>query len=1194
MVLTEQRRAVASSAFSSPRSTLPVPTALRRRFRILRLLGSGAEGSVYLARDLGPGGGCLSLKLLNPPARNSLPQLRLRLSALARIDHPNIARILDFDVAGHRDCLWIAREYVAGEELGRFSAREDRSRWSFIPRLLEGVARALLQFHDRGLAHGDLRPANILCSRTPEGPMLKLIDGGIALPSQEIPSQQMLHFRRQDLRAVGATFYTALTGKTADRRVDPRRWNPEIPRWINRLILRLLVPYAPDGLGSAEAFLEEILRQSRSPLRGRRLDVTLSKPPLVGRDRELAALRDSIERTGTGRRHPGSLLLSGESGSGKSALLREAQVFARALGVPFVSARAPAGEGLPYEPIFQITQALTALHGWHDALTSRPSRTPAELTRALSRLLRRAAKRGPCVLALDDAQSITSEAAEIVRGTANALATEEAPILFLIAVRGEERARRWIEGLGRASETLPLGELAPEATASMVRIALGLPPDDALVRRLHDLTGGNPGLLLTSLELLRPQLRREGSSVGVASLEALPVPRDTKAAAATLASLLEPRLLQAAKALSVHPGFLKDTICRDILGPLEDDDPLILLASRGVLRRVSLHTYEWASTALRHELYGRLNRESRERLHGDFARAGRLWMRPGHLNSHLFQAYHLARTERSNRACVHALAAAKLLAGVFRYGEAADYYELALRLLPSGAASASVAILRSLQTACRKGGLHRRGKRVSLELLRRRPSQAQYAAAAYFIGLVDGTAAAVLFIDRALRSRCRRSPGGSALLLSKRALALAVLGRTASANRSARRAEVYVAECRDPATAADVHIDLGSVHFTRGNLTQASDYYQIALELARRARDSGREAALCDNISLALRAQLRYAAALRYARRGLAIKLRRGLLYDSAATRGVLGVLLEDTGDHEAGKSEFLRARETFRARGDTLRQAWAAYSIGSIHLALEQHPEAVEWFDRTLDEAPKDSRNGLALAAHAGKVQVFISTGDLEKAHAALRAGSLHVHPGAGFEALLAWDRARTLLALASGQLTRARERLREARRKLARSEAQIYALQFRLIRLMVDLSKGSSAEIVDRAEALISVLESAGLRSLHGEALFLGAEASLKIGDLRRARVLLHRIDPLLESQPQPSYRIRRDLLRSRLAGSQAEQIRASLDAYRLAIKHELWPLVHTAALQLGQSYEAREDYSSALKYYQEAGAYAGNRSA
>src|SRR6185503_14086272 len=105
----------------------PVPAPLLRRFRILRRLGSGAEGAVFLAEDRTPGGGRLSLKILDRPAPKALPELRLRLSALARIDHPNIARILDFDVADDGRCLWIAREYVAGDDLSRFSTGDRES-----------------------------------------------------------------------------------------------------------------------------------------------------------------------------------------------------------------------------------------------------------------------------------------------------------------------------------------------------------------------------------------------------------------------------------------------------------------------------------------------------------------------------------------------------------------------------------------------------------------------------------------------------------------------------------------------------------------------------------------------------------------------------------------------------------------------------------------------------------------------------------------------------------------------------------------------------------------------------------------------------------------------------------------------------------------------------------------------------------
>jgi tetratricopeptide (TPR) repeat protein len=132
------------------------------------------------------------------------------------------------------------------------------------------------------------------------------------------------------------------------------------------------------------------------------------------------------------------------------------------------------------------------------------------------------------------------------------------------------------------------------------------------------------------------------------------------------------------------------------------------------------------------------------------------------------------------------------------------------------------------------------------------------------------------------------------------------------------------------------------------------------------------------------------------------------------------------------------------------------------------------------------------------------------------------------------------------------------------------------------------------NRIDDLIATLEPTGLRPLLCDATLLGAEAAVQQGDVRRARFLLSRADPLLKLQPQPSFRIRRELLRSRLAASHAERISAALEAFRQATRHELRPLIRTAALHLGKTYEAREDYSSALKYYQEAGNDAGHRSA
>jgi len=180
------------------------------------------------------------------------------------------------------------------------------------------------------------------------------------------------------------------------------------------------------------------------------------------------------------------------------------------------------------------------------------------------------------------------------------------------------------------------------------------------------------------------------------------------------------------------------------------------------------------------------------------------------------------------------------------------------------------------------------------------------------------------------------------------------------------------------------------------------------------------------------------------------------------------------------------------------------------------------------------------------------------------------------------------------SGKPAEARTLLHEAERELARVPAHSYALQFRLMALALDLSSGKPEQVCERAEALISVLDAAGLRVLLCEARLLCGEAALRTGDVRRARFQLARLQPLLELQPQPSFRIRRDLLKSRLEGPIAERIHASLDAFRLATKHELLPLIQAAALEVGRGYEAREDYASAIKYYQEAGQHAGTRSA
>src|SRR6185436_9238229 len=147
-------------------------------YRIVREIGRGGMGAVYLAeRADGQFEQEVALKLIARAAASDETRRRFlgERQILARLNHPNIARLVDGAVteAGQ---LWFAMEYVAGTPITRHC--DERS----LPiderlRLFADVCDAVRYAHRNLIVHRDLKPSNILV--TPDG-MVKLLDFGIA------------------------------------------------------------------------------------------------------------------------------------------------------------------------------------------------------------------------------------------------------------------------------------------------------------------------------------------------------------------------------------------------------------------------------------------------------------------------------------------------------------------------------------------------------------------------------------------------------------------------------------------------------------------------------------------------------------------------------------------------------------------------------------------------------------------------------------------------------------------------------------------------------------------------------------------------------------------------------------------------------------------------------------------------------
>jgi serine/threonine protein kinase len=150
--------------------------AIIARYRILKKLGAGGMGEVYLAEDMELGRKA-ALKFL-PPQYNADPELKARFKrearAAAALNHPHIITI--YDIGEHQGKTWMAMEYVDGESLKDLIVRQELDvdeALDIAVQICEGLGEA----HRAGVVHRDIKPANILLDKNGR---VKIADFGLA------------------------------------------------------------------------------------------------------------------------------------------------------------------------------------------------------------------------------------------------------------------------------------------------------------------------------------------------------------------------------------------------------------------------------------------------------------------------------------------------------------------------------------------------------------------------------------------------------------------------------------------------------------------------------------------------------------------------------------------------------------------------------------------------------------------------------------------------------------------------------------------------------------------------------------------------------------------------------------------------------------------------------------------------------
>lgn len=158
-------------------SNLPPDMIISKRYLIIKLIGRGGMGSVYMASDKELNVD-VAMKFLKPDLSKDpivLERFKREIVLARKIVHPNVVRI--YDLGEHRGARFISMEYINGKSLKFMIRKSGPIEVGEAIDIIKDICSALNAIHDLGIIHRDLKPQNILIDTDNT---VKVLDFGIA------------------------------------------------------------------------------------------------------------------------------------------------------------------------------------------------------------------------------------------------------------------------------------------------------------------------------------------------------------------------------------------------------------------------------------------------------------------------------------------------------------------------------------------------------------------------------------------------------------------------------------------------------------------------------------------------------------------------------------------------------------------------------------------------------------------------------------------------------------------------------------------------------------------------------------------------------------------------------------------------------------------------------------------------------
>lgn len=326
-----------------------MPDFIENRFKVTETFAESEMAQVYAAFDMQKEEKVV-LKFLAPEFQKDeemLTRFRLEFNTLFKLNHENLTAVYEFRNS-ERGIPYFIMEFIEGKEITQIPFEVEK-----FYKFLRQILSVFKYVHSNGIIHGDIKPANILVTKDDE---IKILDFGLShrinefrstnisgtieyLPP-EILKGQPFSFQTDlyslgivlyeilvgELPYSGEDFFSEFIGKNTNPVTSPSDKNKAIPQNLSEIVMKLIERDASIRYQTINEVIEDLNKfiNEPIPLKGQQSSYVLGNY-FVSRKDQLNTLKiiHSGAKRGTGK----SVLLTGESGIGKTRLLKEFEFY---------------------------------------------------------------------------------------------------------------------------------------------------------------------------------------------------------------------------------------------------------------------------------------------------------------------------------------------------------------------------------------------------------------------------------------------------------------------------------------------------------------------------------------------------------------------------------------------------------------------------------------------------------------------------------------------------------------------------------------------------------------------------------------------------------------------------------------------------------------------------------------------------